>query len=227
MVLKLVQSSDSLNDPEPAGVTEHRPQCKVSFIEVLLASASALAIFTLLLLRLPYRSPFTNLLLSAGALSSFYFYLRLRLEISLPFNMILCLLISLALDVIGNRFGLFSLRFGLFPYDIITHFLTSGLSFIPIMWILMTMIRRFEYRLPLGLIAFFSATTTFSLAGYYEITELLDERFFGGHRIWTPRDTVQDLAADLAGIVFAAVVYGLVARVRWRQIDSKLDGRLQ
>ena len=229
MVLKLIQSSDSLNDPEPTGVTENRPprKRKVSYTEVLLASLSALAIFTLLLLRLPYRSPFTNLLLSAGALSSFYFYLRLRLEISLPFKMILCLLISLALDVIGNRFGLFSLRFGLFPYDIITHFLTSGLSFIPIMWILMTLIRRFEYRLPLGFITFFSATTTFSLAGYYEITELLDERFFGGHRIWTPRDTVQDLAADLSGIVVAAVFYGLVVRKSWRALDSTQDRRAE
>ena len=227
MVLKLVQSSDPLHAPEPAGVTEHRPQRKVSSTEALLTSISALAIFTLLLLRLPYRSPFTNLLLSAGAVSSFYFYLRLRLEISLPFNMIFCLLISLALDVIGNRFGLFSIRFGLFPYDIITHFLSSGLCLIPIMWILGTLIRRLEYRVPLGFITFFSATTTFSLAGYYEITELLDERFFGGQRIWTPRDTVQDLTADLAGIVVAAVVYGLVSRKAWRQVDSKLDRPLR
>jgi uncharacterized membrane protein YjdF len=138
--------------------------------------------------------------------------------------MIYCLVFSLALDMIGNRFGLFSVRFGLFPYDIITHFVTSELSFVPIMWLVMKVIRRFNYRLPTGLVAFFSATTTFSLAGYYEITELLDERLLGGHRIWTPRDTVQDLAADLSGIIVAAVCYGLVVRKRWQQEDLKLHG---
>jgi len=136
--------------------------------------------------------------------------------------MILCLLLSIALDVIGNRYGLFSIKIGFFPYDIITHFAASGLSFIPVMWLVMKLIQRFEYRLPLGFIAFFSATTAFSLAGYYEITELMDERFFGGQRIWTPRDTVQDLAADLVGIVIAAVCYGLAVRTRWRLDDSKV-----
>jgi uncharacterized membrane protein YjdF len=124
--------------------------------------------------------------------------------------------LSLALDVIGNRYGLFSRRIALIPYDIITHFAASGLSFIPVMWLVMKLIRRFGYRLPLGFVAFFSATTAFSLAGYYEITELMDERLLGGHRIWTPRDTVQDLAADLVGIVIAAVCYGLAIRTRWR-----------
>jgi uncharacterized membrane protein YjdF len=137
--------------------------------------------------------------------------------------MILCLVSSIALDVIGNQFGLFSMRFGLFPYDIITHFTVSGLSFIPVMWLLIKLIRRFGYRLPLGFVAFFSATTAFSLAGYYEITELIDERLLGGHRIWTPRDTVQDLAADLAGIVIAAVCYSIAVKKQWRLDNSKLD----
>jgi uncharacterized membrane protein YjdF len=85
------------------------------------------------------------------------------------------------------------------------------------MWLLMTVIRRYGYRLPLGLVAFFSATTAFSLAAYYEITELIDERLLGGQRLWTPRDSVQDLAADLLGIIIAAIWYSLAIRSRWRQ----------
>jgi uncharacterized membrane protein YjdF len=137
--------------------------------------------------------------------------------------MVLCLVFSIALDVIGNRYGLFSQRIGLFPYDIVTHFAASGLSFVPVMWLVMKLIRRFDYRLPLGFVAFFSATTAFSLAGYYEITELIDERLLGGHRIWTPRDTVQDLAADFVGIVIAAVCYSLIIRRQWRTDNSNLD----
>jgi uncharacterized membrane protein YjdF len=132
----------------------------------------------------------------------------------MPLTMILCLTLSIVLDVIGNRYGLFSRRFGLLPYDIITHFTASGLSFIPVMWLLIALIRRFDYRLPLGFIAFFSVTTAFSLAAYYEITELMDERLLGGQRIWGVRDTVQDLAADLAGIVVAAVCYSVAIRRR-------------
>jgi uncharacterized membrane protein YjdF len=215
------QTAESTKPVEPDGAAHARESRRISPGEVLLAGMSALAIFTVLLLRLPYRLPVTNFLLSAIALASFYFYLRMRLNIRVPGPMILCLVFSIAIDMIGNRYGLFSIRIGLFPYDILTHFTASGLSFIPVMWLLMKLIRRFEYRLPLGFVAFFSATTAFSLAAWYEITELIDERLLGGHRIWTPRDTVQDLAADLVGIVIAAVCYSLAVRRQWRRDDSE------
>ena len=219
----VIRTTESTKPVEPDAAVQAPLSPRISPREALLAGLSALAIFTVLLLRLPYRLPVTNILLSAIALASFYFYLRLRLNIRVPGAMILCLVFSIAIDVIGNRYGLFSIRIGLFPYDILTHFTASGLSFIPVMWLLMKFIRRFGYRLPLGFVAFFSATTAFSLAGWYEITELIDERLLGGHRIWTPRDTVQDLAADLVGIVIAAVCYGLAVRTRWRDADSKPD----
>ena len=220
---KPIPTAESFDRVETSDSIKASASPRIRPSEVLIAGITALAIYTLLLLRLPYRSPVTNILFTTLALSSFYFYLRLRLNIRLPAGMILCLVSSIGLDVIGNQFGLFSLRFGLFPYDIITHFTVSGLSFIPVMWLLIKLIRRFGYRLPLGFVAFFSATTAFSLAGYYEITELIDERLLGGHRIWTPRDTVQDLAADLAGIVIAAVCYSIAVKKQWRLDNSKLD----
>lgn len=223
MVYKLVPTTDSLKSVVPAESVKDSPSHRIAPAEALLACISALAVFTLLLLRLPYRLPVTNILLSTLALSSFYFYLRLRLNIRVPSFMILCLVFSIALDVIGNRYGLFSQRIGLFPYDIVTHFAASGLSFVPVMWLIIKLIRRFDYRLSLGFVAFFSATTAFSLAGYYEITELIDERLLGGHRIWTPRDTVQDLAADLVGIVIAAVFYSLIIRRQSRTDNSEID----
>jgi uncharacterized membrane protein YjdF len=223
MLFNLVSTAESSNTVEPARSAEESSSQRISAGEVLLAGMSALAIYTVLLLRLPYRSPVTNILLSTLALSSFYFYLRLRLNIRMPVAMIFCLAFSIAIDVIGNRYGLFSRRIASVPYDTITHFTASGLSFVPVMWLLIALIRRFAYRLPLGFVAFFSVTTTFSLAAYYEITELIDERLLGGHRIWTPRDTVQDLAANLVGIVIAAVCYSLVIRKRWRLEHSKLD----
>ena len=179
-------------------------------MEILLVGLLALAIDTTLLLRMPYRHPVANSVYSVSALSAFYFYLRMRLDIKVPPQMLLCLVIPIILDIVGNQFGLFSRRIALIPYDTITHFSTCALLLVIVMWLLTQLAERFGYRLPGGLIAFFSVTTTFSLGGYYEITELLDERLLGGHRIWSTRDTVQDLAADLAGAVVAAICYALV-----------------
>lgn len=221
MFYKPVATAEFSNRVKAAVVAEKSESRKIGKPEVVVAGMLALAGYTVLFLRLPYRSPVTNILLSTLALSSFYFYFRLRLNIRMPVAMLLCLVLSIALDVVGNRYGLFSRRIASIPYDIITHFTASGLSFIPVMWLLMKLIRRFAYRLPLGFVAFFSVTTAFSLSAWYEITELIDERLLGGHRIWTPRDTVQDLAANLVGIVIAAVCYSLAIRTRWRLDDSK------
>jgi uncharacterized membrane protein YjdF len=205
------------NSPETIspGVSEKGARLRLSAFEVLLAGMVALAMYTGLLLRLPYRSPWLNSLLSGITLATVYGYLRARLQIRLPWQLLACLLFAIVIDMVGNQFGLFSTRIASIPYDTLTHFITSALSLLAVMWLLMRLIRRFGYHLPLGLIAFFSLTTTFSLGAYYEITELLDERFFGGHRIWTTRDTVQDLAADLAGIILAAVCYTLAIRRSW------------
>ena len=223
-MLSKVLPTTALSDKAPAersvASTGSRP---LGAGEVLLVGLSAIIFFTVLLLRLPYRLPVTNFLLSTVSISSFYLYLRFRLNIRVPAVMILCLVLSIFMDVIGNRYGLFSRRILFIPYDIITHFAASALSFLPVMWLVMTLIRRFGYRLPMGFVAFFSATTAFSLAAYYEITELLDERLLGGQRLWTPRDTVQDLAADLVGIVIAATWYGLALRHRWRRDNAKQD----
>jgi hypothetical protein len=201
--------TDSSSKTEPYVLRKLHPS------EVLLVGTIALAMYTGLLLRLPYRAVPVNSALSGIALASLYIYLRMRLQIRLPMQLFFCLLLAIVIDMIGNQFGLFSSRIAGIPYDTLTHFIASGLSFLPVMWLLMQLIRRFDYQLPLGFIAFFSVTTTFSLGAYYEITELLDERFFGGHRIWTPRDTVQDLAADLAGIIVAAICYTLVMKKHW------------
>jgi hypothetical protein len=223
MFVDPVPTTERPDQIRPLPVDEKLTSRRISKCEVFLAGTAALIAYTALLLRLPYRAPLVNCLFAGLALSSFYFYLKLRLRISVPLRILFCLVLSIVIDVIGNQFGLFGRRIAFIPYDISTHFVASGLSFIPVMWFLLTLIKRFRYRLPLGFIAFFSLTTTFSLAAYYEITELIDERVFGGHRIWTPRDSVQDLAADLVGIIIAAVGYTLAIRRQWQRHNSGSD----
>ena len=197
---------------------------KLSRGEVISVLLIALLTYTGLLLRLPERMPLTNSVLTAVVLAAFYFYLRLRLHIHFPLFLILCLIISVVLDIVGNQFGLFSTRVLGIPYDTFTHFLASGMSFIPVMWLIMALLTRSGYYLPLGFVTFFSVTTAFSLGAYYEITELLDDRFFGGHRIWSSRDTTQDLASDLSGVIVAAICYSLVIRKRWKALEKNMKG---
>jgi hypothetical protein len=220
MSSKLVSSGGFSERAKAIPIADEPQSPKISTAEVFLAGLLALIGYTALLLKLPYRTPVLNCLYSGLALGSLYYYLRLRLRIRIPSRVLLCLVLAIVLDMVGNRYGLFSQKIALIPYDIITHFMDSGLSFVAVMWILITLIKKFGYRLPLGFIAFVSVTIAFSLAGYYEITELIDERIFGGHRIWNPRDTSQDLAADLTGILIAAVAYTLWIRRRPHLADS-------
>ncbi len=214
MSSKSVGSVGSSEQAKAVPMADKAESPVISKGEVFLAGMLALIGYTALLLKLPYRTPVLNCLYSGLALGSLYYYLRLRLRLRVPSRVLLCLVLSIVLDMVGNHFGLFSKRVALIPYDIITHFTASGLSFVAVMWLLSGLSKQFGYRLPLGLVAFFSVTIAFSLAGYYEITELIDERIFGGHRIWNPRDTSQDLAADLTGIIIAAIAYTLWIRRR-------------
>ena len=206
--------------PEAVPLAAEPQSPKISKAEVFLAGLLALIGYTALLLKLPYRTPVLNCLYSGLALGSLYYYLRVRLRMRIPSWVLLCLVLAILMDMVGNRYGLFSQRIAFIPYDLITHFTASALSFFAVMWILIGLVKKFGYRLPRGFIAFFSVTIAFSLASYYEITELIDERIFGGHRIWNPRDTSQDLAADLTGIIIAAVAYTLWLRRRPHPGDS-------
>jgi uncharacterized membrane protein YjdF len=214
MSSKSVASVRFSEQPKAVPIGDKPESPKITKAEVFLAGLLALSGYTALLLKLPYRTPVLNCIYSGLALGSLYYYLRLRLRMRIPSRVLICLVLAIAMDMVGNRYGLFSQRIAFIPYDIITHFTVSALSFVAVMWILIGLIKKFGYSLPLGFIAFFSVTIAFSLASYYEITELIDERIFGGHRIWNPRDTSQDLAADLTGIIIAAVAYTVWLRRR-------------
>ena len=201
---------DRAREPVPAPAARATAPQAISAREALLVGIAALVIYSALLIRMPYRASLVNGLYAGLALSSLYLYLRYRLRIRLPLWMLMGLVVGVLLDIIGNRLNLFSRTFGFLAYDVFTHFVTAALSLIPVMWLVMAWLKRFDYRLPLGAVAFFSVTATFSLSAYYEILELCDEKFFGGHRIWTTHDTVHDLASDLSGIVVAAICYSLV-----------------
>ncbi|HEX4951702.1 MAG TPA: hypothetical protein VFZ34_33900, partial [Blastocatellia bacterium] len=100
------------------------------------------------------------------------------------------------------------------PYDVFAHFAIPMLSAPVLIWFFATGIERFNYRLPLGLICFFSVTINFFLSGFYEVVELWDELFFRGQRIWTLHDTSNDLQWGLLGSITGAGLTYLVLKTR-------------
>jgi hypothetical protein len=165
-----------------------------------------------LLVRLPYRSFDVNALYTGLLLALFYCYFRFRYGLIPPSIVVFFLAGAVGVDVVGNYLHLYGEQFGPVQFDEFSHFLGSGLSLPPAMWLLRATTRRFGVRLPLMLLSFVSVTITFSFCAYYEILELWDEMFFGGKRLWTPTDSANDLQWDLLGIVVAALLTSQVFR---------------
>src|SRR5438128_6543845 len=99
------------------------------------------------------------------------------------------------------------------PYDVFAHFTIPMLSAPVIIWLFATGIEKFQYVLPLGVIAFFSVTINFFFSGFYEVVELWDELFFHGKRIWTLHDTSIDLQWGLFGSIVGALLTYLILKI--------------
>ena len=193
------------------------PPAKPGTGEAVGVIALALMIMSALFVTMPYRGLFYNAIYTTVGLCGFFAYVKFRLGIGPPLLMIACPATAVLIDVIGNHFGLFSVTFGFLPYDVFAHFLGTGLCFVVVMWLVRAIIERFNYRLPLGMVTFFSVATTFGLSAFYEITELWDEDFFHGHRIWSTHDTSHDLASDITGTLIMATIYLLIVKARRRK----------
>ncbi|MEW6737183.1 MAG: hypothetical protein AB1489_38215 [Acidobacteriota bacterium] len=185
--------------------------------EFLCFSVLAFLAKSMLLVRLPYRSASINALYTTLLLLLFYCYFRFRQKLILPPIMVCFLAVAVAVDVIGNFFGLYGLEFGPLQYDEFSHCLGAGLSLPPTLWLLRATTRRLGYKLPLDLLCFLSVSITFSFCAYYEILELWDEQYFNGKRLWTPQDSANDLQWDLTGIIVAVLISALVFKLSERE----------
>jgi hypothetical protein len=166
-----------------------------------------------LLIRLPYREYYVNATYTAGLLALFYCYFRFRYKLKPPIIIVFCLAGAVAVDVLGNYLGLYGHEFIFAQFDEVSHFIGSGMSLPPALWLLRATTRRFGYRMPAGLLGFLAVSITFSFCAYYEILELWDERFYGGKRLWTETDSANDLQWDLFGIVLFALITSAVFKL--------------
>ncbi len=172
---------------------------------------------TLFLLKLAYMPIWVSTTIGLLLLLGLRHFVRVRYGIRSPVYLLLLLLAAIEVDAIGNLLGLYNQRFMYVQYDEIAHCLVSALVMPVIVWLVHRALARFGYRLPLGLVVFFSFTTVFTLAGFYEVIELWDDKYMHadpGWRIHGAYDTANDLQWDLLGMGLGALGSFLAMR-RW------------
>ena len=145
-------------------------------------------------------------------LSLFYSYIRIRLDIQIPVGLLALVFVALQVDALGNFFHMYGRQFGPMQYDEFAHMTVQVLISPILVWLTGRVLHHLGYRLPLRLTAFFAATIVFSLSAVYEIIELWDEIYFGGHRIWGPYDTATDLQWDLCGLIVGTLFSCIMLR---------------
>jgi len=145
-------------------------------------------------------------------LGLFYSYVRIRLNIQIPIVLLAFVFLALQVDALGNFFRMYGRQFGPVQYDEFAHMTVQVLVSPIIVWLAGRVLQHFGYRLPLKLTAFFAAAIVFSMSAIYEIIELWDEVYFGGHRIWGPYDTATDLQWDLCGIIVGTLFSCIMLR---------------
>ena len=164
------------------------------------------------LLKMCYLSLAFNTVFGILFLLAFYGFVRARYNVSVPPLLLALVLAGVEVDALGNYFHMYGGQFGPLHYDEFAHMTIQVLVTPIIVWLLGAALEKFGQRLSLGFTTFFAGLTIFSLSAFYEIIELWDELYFGGHRIWSLQDTANDLQFDLAGIVMGAVLAYLLLR---------------
>ena len=141
-----------------------------------------------------------------------YFYVRARFGLQIPIVLLGLVFAALQVDALGNFFRMYGRKFGPLQYDEFSHMMVQVLVSPIIVWLVGRVLQQYGFRLPLKLTAFFAATIVYSLSAIYEIIELWDEIYFGGHRIWGSYDTATDLQWDLCGIIVGTLFSCIMLR---------------
>ncbi len=136
-------------------------------------------------------------------------FVRARFDIKIPISLLVLVYLSVLLDGLGNLFPLYTSRWRYIQYDEFTHTVIPALTIPIVIWLVQVGLHHFGYRAPLGLVVLFSVTLLFTIAGFYEVLELWDDKYMHpqpGMRIHGAYDTANDLQCDLLGMGIGGIV---------------------
>ena len=173
---------------------------------MLIEFPAALALFIIASLNLAYRPLWLITGASVILLVAGHFYFKLRYGIKIPLLVLLLAFAAVEIDTIGNYFHWYQ-KFPLpVPYDVFAHLIIPVLLAPALVWLIRVWFQEMDYHVPLSVVTFIAINVNFSLSGFYEITELWDELYFGGKRIWSAYDTPRDLQGDLIGAITGSLL---------------------
>ena len=198
---------------EPRAIAPRNAKLKVArrYFEIPVVTLALLA-GAAFLTKMCYLSLAFNTIFVIVFLALVYFYVRARFEIKIPVVLSALVFAALEVDALGNFFHMYGHQFGPVQYDKFAHMVVQVLVSPIIVWLVGRVLQQCGYRLPLKLTAFFAATIVYSLSAIYEVIELWDEIYFGGHRIWGSYDTATDLQWDLCGIIVGTLFSCIMLR---------------
>jgi len=202
---------------EPRAIAPRSPIRRYFEIPLVILALVAVAAF---LTKMCYLSLIFNTIFVIVFLALVYFYVRARFQIQIPVVLLGLVFAALQVDALGNFFHMYGRQFGPMHYDEFAHMMVQVLVSPIIVWLVGAVLQQRGYRLPLKLTAFFAATIVYSLSAIYEIIELWDEVYFGGHRIWGSYDTATDLQWDLCGIIVGTLFSCIMLRDTRDQLVS-------
>lgn len=181
----------------------------IPIIGVLLLWGS-LFLFKMAYIKLWYSTP-----ICIAWLGAIYFYLKMRFDIKIPLVLLVLVYLSVALDGVGNICGFYTTRYEYIQYDQFTHAAIPTMTTPVIVWLLHIVMTRMGHPLPLAMSVFFAITVMFTIAGFYEVLEYLDDRYMWpqpGMRIHGAYDTPFDLLCDLVGMTVGGLFALLTLR---------------
>jgi hypothetical protein len=198
-----------------AGANTQSIYRQVEFYAFCVISFSAKSV---LLIGLPYREWPVNTVYTISLLLLFYCFFRFRQGLRAPVFVVVCLAIAVAVDILGNKFGLYGHPFGpLRDYDEFAHFAGSGFAAIAAFWLIRAGTQRMGFKLSNGLLGFLATAVAFTYCGWYEILELWDEYFWSHfERIHWWDDTPNDLFYDFLGVIAFIAAASLFFAVKER-----------
>ncbi|HET6980333.1 MAG TPA: hypothetical protein VFI24_28620 [Pyrinomonadaceae bacterium] len=206
---------------KPHAVTKERRKIITTrrYVEI---PAVILSLFTgaAFLTKMCYLSLAFNSIFVLFFLAIVYWYVGSRFHIKIPIGLLGLVFVALQVDALGNFFHLYGQQFGPMQYDEFAHMMVQVFVSPIIVWLTGRVLQQLGHRLPLKLTAFFAATMVYSLSAIYEIIELWDEVYFGGHRIWGSYDTATDLQWDLCGIIVGTLFSCIMLRDTRDQLVS-------
>jgi uncharacterized membrane protein YjdF len=179
---------------------------------------AATAIFVIASLNLAYRPIWLITLVSLILLPVAQLYFRQRYDIRIPFPILLLAFAAVEIDTVGNHFRWYQKLPWPIPYDVFAHLLIPALLAPALLWLTRAWFARLGYRLPLGIITFIALQVNFSLAGFYEITELWDDFYFGGARIKDLYDTPRDLQWSFIGALLGSLLTYAAMKIAQRTV---------